>query len=327
MIAFQDPLGQLPVPASTFAADVDGVYYFALYVTGFFFFLILGVLMFAVLKFRRKRPDQPAASSMTHNTPLEVAWTVIPLIIVMIMFAWGWKGSMDMTYAPADCLQYEAVGKQWEWQIKHPDSKSPTINEMWVPVDTNVKVTIYSRDVLHAFYIPAFRVKRDTLPGRNQMVWFNANKLSELDADGNTIPYQIYCAEYCGTNHSYMLAKVHVVTPEVFATKPWEIMPSDPWELGQWVYERRCYTCHTIDGNPSTGPSFQGLWGKTEALADGSSAEVDEAYIRESIQQPSAKIVKGYEGVNMTVFPDIAADDTQLAGLVEFLKDPNKATK
>ena len=327
MIAFQDPLGQLPVKASTFAGDVDGVYYLCLAICAFFFFLILGVLVFAVFKFRRRSPDQPAASSMTHNTPLEVLWTVIPLIIVMIFFAWGWKGSMDMTYAPADCLQYEAVGKQWEWQIKHPGSKTISINEMWVPVGKNVKVTIYSRDVLHSFFIPAFRCKRDTLPGRYQKVWFNATKLSPRDADGKSIGYNLFCAEYCGTNHSKMIGKVHVVTEEEFATKPWEILPADPWELGQYIYERRCFTCHSIDGSIVVGPSFQGLWNKTESLADGSTVTVDEAYLHESIQSPSAKIVKGFEGKQMTLFPDIIADENQINGLIEFLKDPNKSTK
>ena len=132
MIAFQDPLGQLPVRASTFAPDVDGVYYLCLWICAFFFFLILGVLIYSVFKYRRLSPDQPPASLTTHNTSLEVAWTLIPLVIVMILFAWGWKGLNDMTVAPADAMQYEAVGQQWYWQIRHPGSKTPAINEMWV---------------------------------------------------------------------------------------------------------------------------------------------------------------------------------------------------
>ena len=323
MIAFQDPLGQLPVQASTFGPDVDGVYYLSLWICAFFFFLVVGVLFLAVVKFRRKRPDQPAASMVTHNTPLEVAWTVIPLIIVMVLFAWGWKGVVDMTTAPAGCLQYEAVGKQWEWQITHPDSKAPVINEMWVPLGKDVKVHLYSEDVLHSFYIPAFRTKRDVLPGRQQLVWFNATKLSPTDEEGNSVGFPILCAEYCGTSHSYMIGKVHVVPQDVYDQRPWEILPEDPWELGQYIYERRCFSCHTIDGRASTAPTFQGLFGKTESLADGSTVEVDEAYIRESIMEPRAKVVKGYENVQMTLFPDIAADDTQLDGLIEFIKSPN----
>lgn len=323
MIAFQDPdrdlLRQLPVKASTFTDDVDGVYYLSLWICAFFFFLILGILIYAVFKYRRRTPDQPPASMTTHNTALEVAWTLIPLVIVMILFAWGWKGVRDMTVAPADALQYEAVGQQWEWQISHPGSKSPVINEMWVPYGKNVKVTMFSNDVLHSFYIPAFRVKRDVLPGRKQMVWFNANRLSEMDPEtGQPIGYPLLCAEYCGTNHSYMLGKVYVVSQELYDTRPWEILPTDPIELGKYIYDRRCYTCHTIDGAKSTAPTFKGLWGKNEQLADGSTVLVDADYIRESIQNPNAKRVAGYDGVNMTLFPDIT--DEQIDGIIEYIK-------
>lgn len=308
MLAFQDPLGQLPVAASTFTDDVDGVYYLCLWICIFFFFLILGVLAVAVVKFRRRTPDQPPASMVTHNTPLEVIWTLIPLVIVMVLFAWGWKGSLDMTMAPADALQYQAVGQQWEWQITHPGSKSPAIGEMWVPIDTPVKVILHSNDVLHSFYVPAFRAKRDVLPGRYQMVWFKATKLGD---------YHLMCAEYCGTNHSYMLGTVHVVSQEEFDTRPWDKMPTDPLELGKWTFDRRCVSCHTIDGNRLIGPSFKGLWGKTETFEDGTSAVVDEAYVKESIHTPQQKIVQGYPPT-MTPFPDLT--DEQIAGIIEFMK-------
>ena len=311
MLALQDPLGQLPPAASTFAPDVDAVYYLTLWICAFFFVLITGILLYSVVKWRRRTPEQPAASDTTHHTTLEVVWTVIPLIIVMVLFALGWKGGINMYVAPANALQYQVVGKQWEWQITHPDATSPSINEMWVPVGEPVKVTQFSLDVLHSFYIPAMRTKRDVLPGRYQTVWFQAEKLGD---------YPIMCAEYCGTNHSYMLGTIHVVTRDVYDEQPWNIRPTEPVALGEWTYQGRCKACHSIDGSKGTGPTFKDLWGKTENLADGSTVLVDEAYVKESIKMPQAKIVAGYEGVNMSLFPDIAADEEQLDGIVEYLK-------
>ena len=183
--------------------------------------------------------------------------------------------------------------------------------EMWVPVGEPVKVTQFSLDVLHSFYIPAMRTKRDVLPGRYQTVWFQAEKLGD---------YPIMCAEYCGTNHSYMLGTIHVVTRDVYDEQPWNIRPTEPVALGEWTYQGRCKACHSIDGSKGTGPTFKDLWGKTENLADGSTVLVDEAYVKESIKMPQAKIVAGYEGVNMSLFPDIAADEEQLDGIVEYLK-------
>ena len=310
MFAFQDPLGQLPPQASTFVADVDGVFYLTLWICGFFFFLIVGILAYSVFKWRRRTPDQPAVSNVTHNTTLEVVWTLIPLVIVMVLFAWGWKGGLDMTVAPADALHYEAVGQQWEWQITHPGAVAPAINEMWVPINTPVKVTLYSNDVLHSFYVPAFRCKRDVLPGRYQMVWFEATKLGS---------YNLFCAEYCGTNHSYMIGKVHVVTQEEYDKKPWNVRPEDPLELGEWTYLQRCKSCHTLDGTDPIAPSFKGIWGRTETLEDGSQVTVDEAYVIESIRDPAAQRVKGYS-TSMTIFKDIAADDEQLQGIIAYLK-------
>jgi len=318
VLAPQDPLGQLPVKASTFVGDVDGVYYLCLAICAFFFFLITGLLIYAVIKWRRRSPDQPAASDVTHHTTLEVVWTVVPLIILMVLFAWGWKGALDMTVAPADSVQFQAVGQQWEWQITHPGSPTPVINEMWVPVNTNVKVTLYSNDVLHAFFVPAFRIKRDVLPGRYQMVWFNATRTSPRDPEtGESIGYPMFCAEYCGTNHSYMIAKIHVVTQEEWDTRPWEVLPEDPVELGEYIYERRCKSCHTIDGGELTGPTFKGVFGREEEMEDGQKVVVDEAYIIESIKEPNAKRVKGYPS-QMSLFPDIT--DTQIEGIIAYLK-------
>ncbi len=297
--------------ASTFS-HVDDVWVFTFWLCAFFFLLITGLLLYSVIRYRRRHPNQPAASKVTHNTTLEVVWTVVPLVIMMVLFAWGWKGAMDMTMPPADSLQYQAKGKQWEWQIFHPDSDSPTVKEMWVPVNTNVKVTLWSDDVLHAFFVPAFRIKRDVLPGRYQTVWFRATREGD---------YHLMCAEYCGTNHSYMLGTVHVVSKEVFATKPWNVHPEEPTEWGAWIVKNRCSACHTVDGRVLIGPSFKGIWGREEAMEDGGTVVVDRAYVVESLREPQKRIVKGFAGKgNMTPFPASELKDEEIEALSKYFE-------
>lgn len=309
MIAFQDPLNQLPWKASTFVDDIDGVYYLTLYICAFFFVLITGVLGYSVIKWRRRSPTQPPASLVTHNTMLEVIWTVIPLIIVMVLFAWGWKGALDMTVAPADARQYQVTGQQWSWSIKHPGDPRPVANEMWVEIGKPAKMTMFSTDVLHAFYIPAFRVKRDVIPGRKQMLWFEPTSLGD---------FNIFCAEYCGQDHSRMIGKVHVVDAETFAKKPWQSHPEDPVEWGADIWDRQCKACHTVDGAALIGPTWKGLWGSTRELAvGGANAVVDEAYVAESIKQPEAKKAKGFEKVAMAMLP---LDDEQIAAVIAYMK-------
>lgn len=312
---FQDPLGQMPPAASTFASDVDRFYTFVWAVCAFFFLLITAVLVYSVIRWRRRKPNQPPASAVTHNTALEVVWTVIPLVIVMVIFAWGWKGSLDMAVAPRDAMVYQVVGQQWNWTIEHPDGESAT-NEMYVPAGVPVRVDLFSRDVIHSFSIPAFRVKRDVLPGRFGMVWFQATKPGT---------YPLFCTEYCGREHAYMIGKVHVLEkPREFfeqpggERKPWHPRIMSPVERGKQIYNTMCIACHSLDGSPRVGPSWKGLWGSTEELADGSKVVVDEPYVAESIRNPSAKITKGYENVAMSPFPQLKDED--IKAVIEFMK-------
>jgi cytochrome c oxidase subunit 2 len=283
----------MPPQASTFAPDIDALYEFTFWVSAFFFVLITGILLFSLFKWHRKSEDQTAASNETHNTPLEVTWTVVPLIIVMIIFAWGWKGSLDMTVAPPDALTYQVRAKKWQWSITHPNHTEPLANEIYVPLGKPVKFISSSEDVLHSLFVPAMRVKRDVLPGRLQMLWFEATQLG-------TFPF--FCTEYCGDRHSFMYGQVHVVDAEEFAlaTKNQTYQPKmDPsWteaQKGEYFYKvRGCVACHTVDGNRLVGPSFKGLWGKQERLVGGATVTVDEAYFQESVKNPAAKIVEGY---------------------------------
>jgi cytochrome c oxidase subunit 2 len=307
----QDPLAVLPPAASNLAPDVDNLLHFINWVCVVLFLLITGVLVYAVIKWRRRHPDQPAASNFTHNTPLEVTWTVVPLVIVMVFFAWGWKGSLEMTVAPADSLQYQVVGKQWFWTVTHPKGQMK-VAEMWVPADSNVKVTLYSNDVLHSFFVPAFRVKRDVLPGRYQYVWFRARM---IDPSKDVETHDMFCTEYCGQDHSYMVGKVHVVRADLWATGKYPPKPADPLAYGQQLYNSTCIACHSTDGTPRVGPTFKGLWGKEEVVVETRTKQektvtVDRAYLKESLHDPDKVKPKGlFEALTMTSFANFGEDE------------------
>lgn len=309
-----DAYGQMPPAASTFAADVDGLFYFCWIISIIFFFLIAGLLLYTSVVHRRKTEDQAAVSDVTHNTPLEVVWTLIPTIILMVIFAWGWKGNLEQSLAPSNALQYTAVAQKWSWAFGHPGKSQLRTGEVWVPVNTPVRFTMRSEDVLHSLYVPAFRAKRDVLPGRYQTVWFEATEVGD---------YPLFCTEYCGTDHSRMVAVVHVVSQEEWAKDPAALEEVATEDYGKSVYQTNCIACHSIDGSARIGPSFKGLWGRTETLTDGKPQLVDEDYIIESIRKPQEKIVQGYEPEKvglMTAYNEQLLSDTAIQALIEFLK-------
>ena len=310
---------QLPEPASTFAWDHDNLYRFVEWTCYVFFALIMGVLLYSVIKYRRRSEDQPPASFATHHTALEVTWTVVPLIIVMVIFAWGWKGASDMMVAPADSLQYEVKAERWLWRFKQPGETEFVAADFWVPISKPCQLTMSSADVLHSLFIPAFRVKRDVLPGRYQTVWFEATMLGVFD---------IFCTEYCGENHAKMTGKVHVVSQKNWddylsgkQQKPW-----DPYEgktdleRGKIVWRQYCSACHSYDGTDNTGPTWKGIWGTEEELEGGRSVTVDEEYIFKSVRDPSADVVKGRPATGMVPFPEDKLDDEKVEWVIEFIK-------
>ena len=292
-----DQYGQLTKLASTFH-DVDGLFYFTYAVCIFFFVLITGVLFYSVVKYRRKTFDQQTASNTTHNTPLEVVWTVIPLIIVMVMFAWGFKGSLDMTNPPEAAVRntIKATAKQWNWTFTYPNYPTPSYNEVWVVKDRPVQFALESLDVLHAFYVPVWRVKRDVIPGRFQTVWCTPTEFGD---------YHLFCAEYCGKDHSRMYAKVHVVTQEEYDKHPWDkwddSTPAAAAKSAEGIYKQICASCHSVNGTPGVGPTWSGLFvkgadgkitGRQRDVIEGGQKKtitVDDAYIIESITKPMAK--------------------------------------
>ena len=306
------------MPASTFAADIDPLYTFLFATSLFFFGLILAILLYSIVRYRRKHADQPAANNTTHNTALEVVWTLIPTVIVMVVFAWGLVGNMDQQVAPKDAIGYTVRAKKWAWGIIHPGDAKQTPAEMWVPEGKPVRVTMTSEDVLHSFYVPAFRQKRDVVPGVRQILWFEVPEGQGFAGQD----FHLFCAEYCGDQHSKMAGTVHVVSQEEFANEPWKGgLPDDPVARGEYWYTKAgCLACHSLDGSRRVGPSYQGIWGREGKLVDGSSYKVDADYVKESIRQPQAKIVDGYAGVAMTAYDESALSDDDIADIIEWMK-------
>lgn len=302
----------LPPAHSTLASEVDPLWGFLFWSSAIMFIIVVALITIFVVKYRRRGKDE-LTTSVSHNTTLEVLWTVIPTILVMIIFVWGFKSYIKFYVAPKDAMEIKVTGQKWFWSFDYPQGAN-TVNELTVPVGKPIKLLLSARDVLHSFYVPNFRIKMDVLPNRYTVAWFEATEVGE---------YQIFCTEYCGKGHSEMLAKVKVLGEREFAT--WlessagmgEGMSLE--EFGAQLYKSRaCVTCHTLDGTKLVGPSFKGVFGREEAMSDGKRFTVDENYIRESILDPRAHIVNGYDPV-MPTYQGILKD-RQIDALIAFIK-------
>ena len=300
----------MPPAVSQIARDYNNLYGFLLWSSAIGCVLVIGGMIYFALKYKRKTENDKTAY-ITHNTFLEFLWSFIPLVIFLAMFVWGWKLYHDMRKFPDNALEVNVVAQQWSWQFLYKSGKTST-NEFWVPVNQPIKLIMASKDVIHSFYIPTMRIKQDVVPGRYTALWFESEKL------GN---FQVFCAEYCGTAHSAMMAKIHVVTlPEY---EKWLQENDEGLSLaqkGEKLYsEKGCVACHSLDGTIKVGPSWKGIFGKTEEMADGAKVPVDENYIRESILTPNAKIVKGFAGGVMPAFQGQVTEE-QMNALIEFIK-------
>ena len=254
----------------------------------------------------------PAAPSPSHNTPLEIFWTVIPLGLVAVIFYTSFTGYMEMRVAPKSAYDIRVTAAQWSWNFSYPDGYED--KDLHVPVGEPVRLTMESLDVIHSLFIPAFRVKMDIVPGRYTTTWFTATAPGE---------YDLQCAEYCGTSHSDMVAKVVVLPPAEFrqwlaeATEKAE--QAHPVELGRKIYNSRCAVCHSIERDVTVrGPSLWGIYDQTHRFTDGTSARVDDEYLRESIENPSAKVREGFPD-QMPSFRGVLRG-RQLAAIIEFIK-------
>jgi cytochrome c oxidase subunit II len=296
-----------PQQASVQAGQVDAVFFFMVAVTGFFSVLIATLVVVFAVKFRRRHPDD-IGEAIHGSLALEMLWTVIPFGIAMMMFGWGAKVFFDIYRPPVNAMEIYVVGKQWMWKIQHMDGQRE-INELHVPVGRPVKLIMGSEDVIHSFYIPAFRVKADVIPGRYNNLWFEATKPGT---------YHLFCAEYCGTKHSGMIGSVIAMEPADF--QDWLSAgrsEDSPVAAGQKLFQDlACSACHRADA-PERGPLLTNLFGKTVELQGGGTVVADEAYIRESIVNPQAKIVAGFQPT-MPTFQGLVTEE-QLLQLVAYV--------
>jgi cytochrome c oxidase subunit 2 len=307
----QDSSFWMPPQVSTVARNVDWLFQFILGISVFFFLLIVILMVVFVVRYRR-REGREAEASPSHNMALELTWSAIPLVLVVVIFFFGFRGFLDMATPPANAYEILVDGQRWNWTFTYPNGYADA--DLHVPVDRPIRLVMTSADVIHSLYVPAFRIKADLVPGRYAKAWFEATEPGE---------YDLFCAEYCGTSHSDMLAQV-VVHPvgefEIWLDRASDFLETmSPAEAGRKLYQvRGCQQCHSVDGTGKTGPTLLGVFGHSQLLSDGSSVVADENYIRESILEPAARVVAGYEPVMPTYQGRIK--DEEITAMIEYLK-------
>ncbi len=307
-----------PPSASTVAAEVDLFYWF-LVILSLVLSVGIALALFAFALRYRRREGNEIATAVHGSTALELTWSIIPFGISMFIFAWSASIFFTISRPPDDAMEIFVVGKQWMWKVQHMEGRRE-INTLHIPVGEPVKLTMTSEDVIHSFFIPAFRVKSDVVPGRYNTMWFEATKTGE---------YHLFCAEYCGTEHSRMIGKVVAMEPADYQawlsadnspsmsgdTQRADLPPAD---RGTRVFsEQGCQTCH-LQGPGGIGPLLAGTYGRERKLIDGESVTADDAYIRESILNPRAKTVAGYQQVMPTFAGRVSEED--LMALVAYIK-------
>jgi cytochrome c oxidase subunit II len=293
-----------PEQAATNAEQVDPLFFYLTAVSGFMIVAIATFIIVFAIKYRRRTPQDHPPLTRTNLT-LEIVWSVIPLFIFISFFAWGAKIYFNQFTPPADATELLVLGKQWMWKVQHPQGRRE-INELHVPVGQPIKLTMISQDVIHSFFVPAFRMKQDVLPGRYTMQWFIPTKVGE---------YHLFCAEYCGTMHSGMVGRVYVMDPAAY--QAWLAGAADaesPVAAGERLYMK--YGCNTCHG--SKAPTLAGLMGRSVKLQSGETITADETYIRESILNSTAKIVAGYP----PLMPSFRAQfsEEQIMQLIAYIK-------
>lgn len=302
---FKLPL--FPEQASSVAGQVDAFYLFLVLITTFFSLLIALLILFFIIRYRQ-RPGQEA-EQIHGSTLLEIVWTVIPLGISMVIFVWGAVLYYHIENPPINALEIYGVGKQWMWKFQHPGGQRE-INTLHVPTGRPVKVTLISQDVIHDFFVPAFRVKTDVLPNRYVYSWFTATTPGS---------YHLFCSQYCGTKHSAMIGEVVVMKPDDYAA--WLASGKAEGSLasmGEKLFQEfGCVTCHRADSG-ARGPNLLGLYGRPVRLSDNRVVVADDNYIRESILNPNAKIVNGFQPI-MPTFQGVVSEEG-LIQITEYIK-------
>jgi cytochrome c oxidase subunit 2 len=336
--------GTLPIQGTDVAVKWDMLYDFLVGLSVFFFVLIVGAMILFAIQYRT-RPGIKT-KYITDNHLIEGIWIVVPTILLLMIFGWGWVVYRDMTQVPADAYEIRVIGRQWNWQFQY-DNGSSLVGQLVVPMNRPVKLVMTSEDVLHDFFIPNFRIKQDVVPGMYTSVWFEAKVPGK---------HQVYCAEYCGTTHSGMLAQLIALNDDQW--KAWyggkkidlDRIPVAGQELAdsvqaQDVLDERagvktsaaapirslaeqgkalaetkgCNSCHSADGSMKVGPSFKGLFGHTVQFVDGTSGVADDNYLRESIEKPQAKVVRGFNPV-MPTFKGLVSE-SEMNALIAYIKE------
>lgn len=338
--------GTLPLAGTDIASRWDSLYIFLVWLSIFFFVLIIGAMLVFVVKYHHRRGLKP--KYITGNHLLEGTFVVIPTLMLLVIFGWGYSVYHQMTAAPSDAYEIRVLGKQWLWQFQYDNGRTTT-GELYVPLNRPVKLIMTSQDVIHSFFVPNFRIKQDVVPGMYTSVWFEAKYAGR---------HQVFCAEYCGTSHSGMLAQLIVLDDDQW--KAWnagkklgpipdarelaemdsnsttrataqtvdevagsQAAPSAAQmtmaEQGKNLFEvKGCVSCHSTDGSEKIGPSHKGMFGTMVELTDGSKILRDETYIRESIVRPNAKIVKGFKPVMPTYQGQIS--ELEMNSLISYIK-------
>jgi len=350
----------LPEPASTNAGPQDSLMSFIMSVTAFFFVLNIALMVIFAVRYRRRHEDQRPTGRATHSTLLELGWSLPPLIIVMIIFWFGMTGYTSISSPMANAKRIDVRAWTWNWEFQYPLPEGNVFRsgELHVPVDTPIELTLRSDDVIHSLFIPAFRVKKDAVPGRFNKIWFTADKPGT---------YPIYCTEYCGTGHSSMVTRIVVHPPGGFGTwlaeasravwaelpdglyQQWKGVESEaafdqfvaevradhpdlaakaedlkpPFVIGEQLYKQRgCNQCHSLDGSSGRGPTWQGLWMNERVFTDGSEEVADAGYLRGAILWPNREIVVGYNAV-MPEYPGRPTDtrtEREIDAILSFIR-------
>lgn len=311
---------------SSQTGTVDFVFIFIISISVFFLLLITFLMIFFIFKYNKNRNQKP--KDIHGNTALEITWTVIPTILVLFMFYFGWKGFEFLRKAPSDAMVVNVTGRMWSWGFEYQNGAK--VDTLHVPVNKPVKLVLNSQDVIHSFYVPAFRVKEDAVPGMQNHLWFEANET------GN---YDVLCAEYCGLRHSYMLTKIKVVPEEDFndwyadigkqviktAGSETTVDQNDsvpPVADGERLAKiHGCFSCHSTDGSKLVGPSLKGVFGhRVTVITDGKEREItaDDEYIRRSILKPAADVVKGFDPIMPSQEGQLTEEE--LVALIQYIK-------
>jgi len=299
-----------PQRASTAAGNVDALFIFLLIVSGLMSLLIFTAILYFAARYRR-RQGVPA-EQIEGSIPLELTWSIIPLGVFLAIFFWGAVVYFKSRTPPRDSTEVYVVAKQWMWKMEHAEGQRE-INELHVPVDRDIKLIMTSQDVIHSFFVPAFRMKQDVLPGRYTVAWFRAIKPGT---------YHLFCTQYCGTQHSGMIGSIVVMEPAQYEAWMSGGSTGPLSATGEKIFaELGCATCHRSD-TQGRGPNLQGVFGKPVLLEDGRMVNADENYVRESILDPGAKVVKGFKPI-MPTFQGIVSEE-QLNALVAYVKSLSK---